>query len=95
LIKVEKTTRLDELSSQNLLSDNAKKEQKFPKLVKGIPMGPPSYAISIFCVHLLTLNWLKMHESFIFNKSSSHFPPENAFFLFFTKQKTKKSSKLF
>jgi len=50
MIKVEKTTRLDELSSQNLLSDNAKKEQKFPKLVKGILRVPLAtlLAFSVF-----------------------------------------------
>jgi len=83
MIKVEKTTRLDELSSQNLLSDNAKKRTEVPKACKRDPQGPPSYAISIFCVHLLTLNWLKMHESFVSNKSFSHFPPENAFFVLY------------
>jgi len=42
--------RLDELSSQNLLSDNAKTEQKFPKLVKGIPWVPLAtlLAFSVF-----------------------------------------------
>jgi hypothetical protein len=33
MLKVEKTTHLDEISSQKLLPANAKQEQKFPKLV--------------------------------------------------------------